>query len=289
MDETDPTEESSERRSSVHRRRFLTLLGMGAVGTVAAKDVVASREPRPADLPSAGTEIERPAGGIQQIIWSVPTDEPVAALTFDDGPDPEFTPSILDILARYGIPATFFALGHNAVENPGLLREVVAAGHEVGSHGWRHKDLSEVTDADAIMEIDHGTRQIERIAGAPIRLFRPPYGHVSEAAVRLLGRTRKDVIVWSVARGDLKWSEPELVAAHVGGSLVPGAIVDLHDGIGRGTFDRQSDFATRLRRRRHTEIKALPAIIEGALERGLRWATVSELLAAGERHRDDSR
>lgn len=281
MSDNDPVANPSGGWSSLDRRRFLSVLGMGAAGTVAAKEAMASRESGPAAEAPPDTEVERPTGGTQQIVWSAPIKEPVAALTFDDGPDPEFTPVILDILESAGVVATFFAMGHNAVTHPELLRRVVAAGHEVGGHGWQHLDLSKVADADAVMEIDHGIREIERVTGAPIRLFRPPYGRVGEAAIRLLGHAQKDVIVWSVTRGDLGWRDPQQIAAHVSEALAPGAIVDLHDGIGRGTFERSSAHATRLRRRRHTEVRALPAIIEGGQKRGLRWATVSELLYAG--------
>jgi peptidoglycan-N-acetylglucosamine deacetylase len=286
MHDNDPNAEVHTPRSSVHRRRFLTLLGVGAAGTVAARRAGRTRDPQ-LDKPLPVTEVDRPPGGMQQIVWSVPITDPVASLTFDDGPDPDFTPAILDILDRYEVKATFFALGYNAVTHPDLLREVVARGHEVGGHGWRHLNLGEVSDAEASREVEHGIRQIERVIGSPIELFRPPYGNVSEAAVRLLGRAEKDVIIWSVARGDLGWRDPKLVAQHIVGSLTPGAIVDLHDGIGRGTFWPDGDNAARLRRRRRTEIAALPAVIESAQERGFRWGTVSELLAARGAAADD--
>src|SRR6185436_6387816 len=74
----------------------------------------------------------------------VPMQERTVALTFDDGPDPRWTPQILDILARENVPATFFVVGSHAIDEPSLLHQVVASGHEVGEHTWSHADLSAV-------------------------------------------------------------------------------------------------------------------------------------------------
>lgn len=226
------------------------------------------------------SEIEAPQAGTRRVVWSVETDEPVAALTFDDGPDPAYTPRILDVLDRYGVKATFMALGYNAVRHTGLLREVLAAGHEVGGHGWSHLNLSQTTAAEATREIQHGLEKVEEAVGAPVRLFRPPYGRFSEDAMKLLGHAGKDLVVWSVTRGDLGWRDPHRIASHIVSSLEPGGIVDLHDGLGRGTFFPDAEFVERLRRRRETELQALPRMIEGIQEKGLRLETVSELLAA---------
>jgi len=266
----------------MNRRGFLALLGLGGLAPISAR--FASSEdgsgPDLSELEARG-DVEQPAAGYQRIVWSVDTDAPAAALTFDDGPDPEFTPAILQILDRFDVTATFFAMGYNAARHPRLLREVVAAGHEIGSHGWRHLNLTETDPEETRKEIELGHRTVEDHAEVPVRVFRPPYGRFSENAVRVLAPRPQDMVVWSVTRGKLSWEDPGLVAAHIAGSLKPGTIIDLHDGIGRGTFNPRSAGAERLRRRRETEIDALPRILERVRDDDLRLLTVSRLLAAG--------
>jgi peptidoglycan-N-acetylglucosamine deacetylase len=267
----------------MHRRRFLALFGVGALGGAAGAGLTLAkgRPDVPEQLRNApNEEVEGPSSGLQRIIWSVDTEAPVAALTFDDGPDPEFTPRILDTLDRHAVRATFMAVGHNAVRHTGLLKEVVAAGHEIGGHGWVHLNLADATVAEARTEIEFGTRMIEERAGVPVRAFRPPYGRFSEASLRLLAQRGCDMVVWSVTRGKLAWEEPDQVAAHVTDTLRRGDIIDLHDGIGRGTFNPGTELAARLSRRREVEMQALPQILERVHARGLKLSTVSELMAA---------
>lgn len=262
------------------RRRFLALFGIGTVSGVAGAGITRSRsdaEPAAAEVDAA---LELETSGLQRVVWSVDTDEPKVALTFDDGPDPEFTPRILDVLHRYGVKATFMAMGYNAVQHPDLLARVAAEGHEIGGHGWRHISLAQASVEQTVAEIERGNRAIEERAGVPVKVFRPPYGRFNEAAVRLLADSRRDLIIWSVTRGNLAWRQPERIAQHVVGSLGPGDIIDLHDGIGRGTFYRDGENAARLRRRRNVEIDALPGIVEGAQARGFSFETVSDLVAA---------
>ena len=275
--------------TGMHRRSFLRVLGGGAIGIATGVRIAPSerrsdaRSSRECDDTELGDDLatHKPtSSGLQRVVWSADTDEPVAALTFDDGPDPYFTPRILEVLSWYNVPATFMVMGYNAVRHPFLLREVVDAGHEIGGHGWAHLNLAKATPTEARTEIEYGTRMIEDRAGVPIRVFRPPYGRFGESTVRLLARARRDLVVWSVTRGELAWTDPQAVADHVVGALGPGDIVDLHDGIGRGTFNASSDYAARLRARRETELDALPRTLEGVRERGVRLERVSDLIAA---------
>ncbi|HVL63543.1 MAG TPA: polysaccharide deacetylase family protein [Actinomycetota bacterium] len=265
------------------RRHFIGLLGAGAAGGAG----LVARRVAGDDVEPAGTrvteDVEPTARGQQRIIWSVDTPRPVAALTFDDGPDPEFTPRILDVLAEHDVRATFMVMTHNAIAHPRLLRRMVAEGHEVGGHGWNHLNLTELRYDQVYREVERGTRLVEDLAGVPIRVFRPPYGRFSQAAVQVLGQTERDLVVWSVTRGDLGWTEPRQIARHVLDETGPGDIIDLHDGIGRGTFNRDYKFAERLRRRREVELAALPRVLDGFRSNGLELATVSELLTVGGR------
>ena len=225
-------------------------------------------------------EVEDPRSGVQEIIWSAPTRAPMAALTFDDGPHPELTPRILEVLDRYNVKATFMALGHAAEQHPEILIDIVTRGHEVGHHTWRHLHLAKTRAATTRQEIEVGTRIVEDIAGAPVRLFRPPQGRLSETVVRLVTSMRQDIVLWSVTRGEKRWRTPERVAQHVVGKVGRGDIIDLHDGLGRGTFVPASDLAAELMRRRQVEVEALPEVIERLAQRGIHLGTVSDLGSA---------
>lgn len=222
--------------------------------------------------------------GQQRLIWSVPTVEPVAALTFDDGPDPELTPRILEVLAEHGVQATFNLMGWNALRHPDLVRAVVAAGHELGNHTWTHQDLAFQSTLQTRRQLQRGREAIERTAGVRPRFFRPPRGNLTGSAVASAAELGYDVLLWSVTRGGAGVGTPASVVDHLVGTVAPGDVVALHDGIGRGTFDPGGPGTHQLRARRLVEVQALPAAVEGLLGRGLRLVTVSALLAAGERH-----
>ncbi len=97
-------------------------------------------------------------------------------LTFDDGPDPTWTPRVLDILKQYKVPATFFVVGKQAEENPELIRRMWDEGHEIGNHSWDHPDMFRLSDAHQHLELTLTQRVIQAITGHSTTLFRPPYG-----------------------------------------------------------------------------------------------------------------
>lgn len=231
------------------------------------------------DDEAAGEEVEDPRSGLQRIVWSVRTEAPLAAMTFDDGPHPDLTPRILDILDQHRVPATFLAMGYAAHQHPGLMADIVAAGHEVGHHSWRHYNLATIDGGRTRQEIEYGAHLVEQSAGVPVRWFRPPKGRLNEAAIRTVAQQRQDIVLWSVTRGALDERSPRRVAEHVAGNVGPGDIVDLHDGIGRGTFEPDGPLADELMERRLTEIDALPRILRHLRGRGIRPATIGELMA----------
>ena len=253
---------------------------ISGAAAVAASEQLAGREPGGGDTDDTedDDEIADPRAGMQQIIRSLDIDHPVAALTFDDGPHPRLTPRILDALDRGGVQATFMVMGHAGQQHPQLVREILAAGHEIGHHGWRHLNLAKVGALKTREEIEVGAQVVEDTAGIGVHLFRPARGRLSEGALRLLARLRHDVILWSVTRGEKRWQSPSLVAQHVVQQAGPGAIIDLHDGIGRGTFVPGTALADELLSRRLVEVDALPQLVEGCGERGIRLGTVSDLL-----------
>jgi peptidoglycan/xylan/chitin deacetylase (PgdA/CDA1 family) len=218
--------------------------------------------------------------GQRRLVWSVPTTLPLAALTFDDGPDPELTPGILKALADHEVNATFNMMGWNARRHPGLVRAVVDAGHELGNHTWTHLDLAGQSVHQARRELDLGCRAIEAVGAARPRWFRPPRGHLTGAAACAAAELGQDVLLWSIARGPQDIGTPAAVADHLSTAVGPGDVVGLHDGIGRGSFDPGGMLARRLRARRLVELAALPTALERLRARGIRLVTASELVEA---------
>ncbi|HUF31640.1 MAG TPA: polysaccharide deacetylase family protein [Acidimicrobiales bacterium] len=270
------------------RRRFLALAGIGAAGAATGATgtgVVIGRATASAESPGAVADVRLeqpldPRTGTHRIIWSVETERPLAALTFDDGPDPDFTPRILDILEEHGARGTFMMMGYNVALHPDIARRVVDGGHEVGNHTWSHLNLLRETDQRQYEEIARAHEAIEDATGEHCAWFRPPRGQLTGASVRYAAALGYDTLLWSVERGAPGVGTPDAVADYVEAHLGAGDIIDLHDGIGRGTFDPDTDHATTSRERREVEVDALPRMIRDATDRGLELVTMSDLLAA---------
>ena len=286
---------------STSRRRFL--LGAGATGValglgsaVAVSEATARPTAHGAVPPPRGPSEAAQRGaagaafpqvweepgrwGAHRVVWSVPTSRPLAALTFDDGPTPEYTPRVLDALAAAGVTATFNVMGHNAVAHPGLLREVVAAGHELGNHTWSHLDQSRITPAQAREEIVRCKEEVEAIVQRPLAGFRPPRGELSGYGLRVCAELGYDVWLWSCTRGPDGTGTEDVVVGHLGATVRAGDVVDLHDGLGRGTFQPGTSFTAGLAARREVEVRALPAALRRVADSGITLTSAGGLLAA---------
>lgn len=223
-----------------------------------------------------------PNGGppaTRRVAWSVATSEPVLALTFDDGPDPGLTPLVLEALGRAGVVATFLVVGSRVEAQPDLVRDMVKAGHEVGSHTLTHPDLSRASGAATVHELIGAATIIEATAGVPVRWFRPPWGHLTGAAVRAAAELGQDILLWSTSAHGLGPSR-EALAEGLVTRVAPGDIIALHDGVCRGRSLPFLSRSTEPQRRRHLEIAALPHILDRAQAAGFRFVTASQLMAA---------
>lgn len=190
------------------------------------------------------------------------------ALSFDDGPDPEVTPSVLEALAEYSARATFFSIGRLLEKHPQLAGRLVAHGHELGNHSWRHSRWQNFFGEEELArEIERGARAIAAVTGSPVEpLYRPPIGLKSPPLARAARRYRLTLVAWSLHSGDTRTSDPKRIAQRVLNRIRPGDIVLMHDGHDRPTQHRAAC------------AQAVPLILRGLSEKGLECVTVSELL-----------
>lgn len=180
-------------------------------------------------------------------------------LTFDDGPDPRWTPMVLDILASRGVPATFFVLGQAAAAHPEFVRSQVRAGHEVGVHSWTHTDVYSYPKGSASLgEVIDATIGAVTDAGAPApRVWRPPYGRVDAPALMVAAERGLDLVLWS-------HHTPSVAAAEAAGQAWAGSVILCHDARSQPSEEL---------------LAAVGTSIGTLLERGLTFVTASQMLA----------
>ena len=128
------------------------------------------------------------------------------ALTFDDGPNPAWTPRLLEILASHDVHATFFLLGSRAEAEPALVRQIAAAGHLIGNHSWSHPNLAIASAVRVHEELSRTSQTLEQITGAPVRFFRPPFGARRPEVLRAARRLGMAPVLWNAMTSD--WNNP---------------------------------------------------------------------------------
>jgi peptidoglycan/xylan/chitin deacetylase (PgdA/CDA1 family) len=191
----------------------------------------------------------RPVGGafadVRMVPFSVPgplarplgvfclnTADPVCVLTYDDGPHPEHTDGILDALAEHGATATFFILTREARRHPDVVRRIAAEGHDVALHGADHTSLLTMGTLQAARTLRTAKRELERIAGTRVRLYRPPYGQNTMAQGIALALVGLHPVQWSGDAFDWVDDDPAAVADRARAALFPGCVMLLHDNRG---------------------------------------------------------
>ncbi|MDF9408625.1 polysaccharide deacetylase family protein [Pelotomaculum isophthalicicum JI] len=192
-------------------------------------------------------------------------------LTFDDGPDPRYTPQILDILNRHQVKASFFITGAKAKLYPDLIKQITSAGHEIGNHGFRHKAAWLLGPRATITEITDTNRVLEELTGKKPIYFRPCWGLYNLSSLWYYWSRGLKVVLWTYMSWDwAKHATPESITRRVLNKLRDGVILIFHDsdsapGAAPGGPDRV--------------IAALPQILEGITLRGLRVAPLEEIMA----------
>lgn len=152
------------------------------------------------------------------------------ALTFDDGPHPEGTPGVLDVLARAGHRATFFLIGEQVERRPELAREIVSAGHLVAVHGYRHRLQSRLSASQLRADLDRARATIQGATGASPEHHRPPYGVYSPAGLRLAVESGLKPLLWSRWGKDWRrFANPRRIATRATRNLQAGDVILLHD------------------------------------------------------------
>lgn len=151
-------------------------------------------------------------------------------ITFDDGPHPEHTPSVLDALASAEVRGTFFVVGEQATKYPHLIRRIVSEGHAIGNHTWSHCDARTVSAAAYLAEVEKTQRAIEDLAGVRTRLFRPPHGKISAAQLISLAMRGYTTALWNIDSRDFACSSAAEVQERLKDwSPRAGDILLLHD------------------------------------------------------------
>ena len=182
--------------------------------------------------------------------------QPTVALTFDDGPNPRYTPQVLDILYENQVPATFFLVGEEFSGNELLIEEMAASGHEIGNHTFSHPDLTTLNASQIRQEIRQTEEELRKILpDYTIKYVRPPYGRYNEAVEQAVGQP---LMLWTIDSGD--WDDPvaESIYTTVVSNIQDGDIIVFHDD-------------------NPETVKALEDIIIELKSRGFQFVTVSQM------------
>ena len=183
------------------------------------------------------------------------------AMTFDDGPHPQNTTRLLDILRARNVKATFYVIGRSVELYPQVVRRTVAEGHEIGNHSHTHRLLSKLGDSELRQEMIRCRDAVGRAAGVQPRTMRPPYGGLLQRQRELVhSEFGYPTILWSVDPLDWKNRNSSLITSRILAGASAGGIVLAHD-------------------LHATTVDAMPATLDGLLRRGFKFVTVSQLLA----------
>ncbi|SHK29192.1 Peptidoglycan/xylan/chitin deacetylase, PgdA/CDA1 family [Rubritalea squalenifaciens DSM 18772] len=194
-------------------------------------------------------------------ISSGPRSQKYIALTFDDGPNPQHTPRLLDMLKRRNVKATFYVVGRNVAAHPNIVRRTVAEGHEIGNHTWTHRNLKTLSDEMVSWELDKTRDAIISATGVQPRTMRPPYGAMYQNQREWVYRKYGyPTVLWDVDPLDWKKPAPSVVAQRLISGTKNGSILLVHDLHGQS-------------------VDAIPQTIDTLLRQGYQFVTVSQLVA----------
>ena len=180
------------------------------------------------------------------------------AITFDDGPNLEYTPKLLEILKERGAKATFFVLGCQIEKYPEVLKKAYAEGHEIANHTWNHPDLLETSDDDIISELKTTSTIIEQTIGERPSLFRPPMGRIDARVEKIIRDFGLEPVLWSVSSQDWAIKDVPQIVDNIVQNANDEGIILMHD-----TSDES--------------LEAAALAMDILLEQDFEFVTVSEL------------
>ncbi|WP_410983281.1 polysaccharide deacetylase family protein [Bacillus cereus] len=197
------------------------------------------------------------------VTWEVPNNKKLIAITFDDGPDPTYTPQVLNLLRQYKAEATFFMIGFRIQRNPYLVNRVLKEGHEIGNHTMNHLYARDASNEKLKTDILDEKRYLQEWVKGPL-LFRPPGGYINDAVFATAKEAGYQIVLWSWNQDPKDWADPgtESIVKHVVTNAKSGGIVLLHDG---GSNRSQT-------------VAALEKILPALQKEGYRFVKVSDLL-----------
>lgn len=188
------------------------------------------------------------------VIWRANTSSKVIYLTFDDGPVPEVTPRVLDILDRYGWKATFFCVGDNVARYPELYADILKRGHKTGNHSFNHLKGFQYSKEEYVENVEKAAKFIDS------KLFRPPHGRIKPSQLKALKEHYK-IVMWDVITHDYnKKVSPDRILQTVQKYLRSGSLVVFHDSV----------------KAEKNVLEALPRAIEFWQSKGYSWALLDE-------------
>ena len=192
--------------------------------------------------------------------------EKIVALTFDDGPDEDFTPQILDILKKYNVKATFYVIGEKVKYNKKIIKREYEEGHEIGNHTYTHINVSKNGYNKIKKEIGDTQEAVKSVTGVYPKTFRPPYRAISRDMCEIVKQKDMNIVLWSYVDAR-DWSSPG----------VNSIIKTIEDGIKNGCIILLHDY-NKLRTPKSQTIEALDIIIPDLLQKGYKFVTISELI-----------
>ncbi len=202
-------------------------------------------------------------------IYKLNVPDKVVALTFDDGPSPEWTPRILDKLKEADVKATFFMLGRHVKEYPDVARRVAEEGHEIGNHSYNHNVLIYYKDEELEKEIRSTEKIIRELTGKTTSLFRPPKAWLMDWEKAKVKEMGYKVVLWSLNSKDWVTFDDKYMIKYILRHVHPGDIILFHDSGGAFSLEGGD---------RDETVLAVMRLIERLKEKGYRFVTVSELL-----------
>jgi len=165
-------------------------------------------------------------------VWDIPGRAKTVYLTFDDGPIPEATPWVLDVLREHNIKATFFCIGDNIQKHPDTFQQVIADGHTIGNHTFNHLSGWNTDNETYVANFEKCEKTIEEKYSGTAKLFRPPYGKIKNAQAKVVRQRGYKIIMWDVLSADFDQSiTPQQCLQNVTQNVSNGSIIIFHDSI----------------------------------------------------------